>query len=49
VVERKPVPILYGARHGGGRCKVGAEMKSPLISRAGFAFTVGAAVGTEAA
>jgi hypothetical protein len=48
VVERKPVPILYGARHGGRRCKVGAEMRSPLISRAGFTLTVVAAVATEA-
>jgi hypothetical protein len=34
VIRGKPVSILDRARHGGGRCKVGAQMKSPLI-RAG--------------
>jgi hypothetical protein len=34
---RKPVAILDRARHGRGRCKEGAQMRSPLDSRrAGF-------------
>src|SRR6185503_10777798 len=33
-IGRKPVSILDRARHGRGRCKVGAQMKSPLIERA---------------
>jgi hypothetical protein len=33
-IGREPVSILNRARHGRGRCKVGAQMKSPLDERA---------------
>src|SRR3982751_1438290 len=42
-IGREPVPILNRARHGRGRCKVGAQMKSPLDERA-FVLTMGDAV-----
>jgi hypothetical protein len=35
VVGRQPDAVFDRARHGGGRCKDGAQMKSPLDRRAG--------------